>query len=219
MKVACVGYRGWALRIYDDLARTTGHEFLIIRSRAEYDETVLRRFQPDLVLFYGWSWIVPPAVVSDLRCVMLHPSPLPKYRGGSPLQNQIIAGETESAVTLFLMDEGMDSGPILAQKSFSLAGKLDEIFERIVLISVELTRGILDNGLRPVPQDESEATVFPRRKPAESEITADEIREKSARYLYDKIRMLQPPYPPAFIRAGDGRRLLILDAQLEGDQS
>lgn len=218
MRVACVGYREWALRIYDELARETPHDFLIIRSRAEYDEAKLRAFKPDLVLFYGWSWIVPGEVVKEIPCVMLHPSPLPRYRGGSPIQNQIIAGETESAVTLFLMDDGMDSGPILATAPLSLRGRIGDIFDRITSIGIALTRSILEDGLNPVPQDEGLATMVARRKPAKSEITLDEIREKPARFLYDKVRMLQDPYPNAFIRTSDGKRLLILDARIDGEQ-
>ena len=105
MRIACVGYRDWALEIYDELARQTEHQFLIFRSRDQYDELALKDFHPELVLFYGWSWVVSEKIIGSFNCIMLHPSPLPKYRGGSPLQNQIIAGETLSAVTLFLMND------------------------------------------------------------------------------------------------------------------
>ena len=92
MKIACVGYREWALNIYDNLAKKTDHQFLIFRSRAQYDEKVLAEFNPQLVLFYGWSWIVPKEMVKNFKCVMLHPSPLPKYRGGSITSLIILKG-------------------------------------------------------------------------------------------------------------------------------
>ena len=60
---------------------------------------------------------------------MLHPSPLPKYRGGSPIQNQIIDGKLHSAVTIFLMDNGIDTGPIAEQKYLSLEGTIEKIFQ------------------------------------------------------------------------------------------
>lgn len=217
MRVACAGYRDWALAIYDELARRTDHQFLIFRSKAQYDEGALRDFRPDLVLFYGWSWVVPPELVKELRCLMLHPSPLPKYRGGSPIQNQIIAGETMSAVTVFLLDDGLDTGPIVAQEPFSLAGGMHEILERMTRIGCDLTLRLLAEGLRPVPQREEDATVYKRRKPSQSEITIEEIQQQSARHLYDKIRMLQEPYPNAFVRTADGKRLAILDARIDDD--
>ena len=99
MRIACVGYREWALNIYDALANNTDHTYLIIRSQAQFDEDSLRDFKPDLILFYGWSWYVAETLLQDYTCLMLHPSPLPKYRGGSPIQNQIIAGEKNSKVS------------------------------------------------------------------------------------------------------------------------
>lgn len=215
MRVACVGYRDWALRIYDALASEVVHQFLIFRSKAQYNELALRDFKPDLVLFYGWSWIVDSQLVRDIPCVMLHPAPLPKYRGGSPLQNQIIRGETVSSVTLFLMDEGLDSGPVIAQAPLSLAGDISDIFGRITDIGIQLTAGILFHELHPVPQKHEEATYFPRRKSEESEITLDELCKKPSDYLNNKIRMLQSPYPNAFIRTVDGKKLVILQARLE----
>lgn len=215
MKIACVGYRDWALQIYDALVLQTNHHFLIFKSKSHYDETILRHFNPDLILFYGWSWIVPSDLLNDFLCLMLHPSPLPRYRGGSPLQHQIIRGETEGAVTLFLMTDGLDEGPIVAQKSLSLVGELDEIFERITSIGIELTVKLLREGLHPVPQNHDEATCFKRRTPDESEITVDELREQPSTYLYNKIRMLQDPYPSAFIRTQDGKKLVILQSRIE----
>ena len=51
---------------------------------------------------------------------MLHPSPLPKYRGGSPIQNQIIRGVVDSMVTIFVMNDKIDAGDIIAQSPFLL---------------------------------------------------------------------------------------------------
>ena len=215
MKIACVGYREWALSIYDELAKQTDHQYLIFRSRTQYEDQVLVDFDPKLVLFYGWSWVVPEEITKGFNCVMLHPSPLPKYRGGSPIQNQIIAGETASAVTLFLMDQGIDTGPILVQKKFSLEGSIMEILKRIQEIGTELTLELLSKGLNPIPQEKDEASVFSRRKPTQSEITLEEIHNQSASYLYNKIRMLQSPYPNAFIKTTDGRRLVITEAYVE----
>lgn len=214
MKIACVSYRDWALSIYDQLAEDSTHEFLIIRSKDEYDEETIRDFAPDLILFYGWSWIIEQKLINEFQCLMLHPSPLPKYRGGSPIQNQIINGEDTSAVTIFLMDEGMDTGPILAQKEISLLGNLSEIFDRMTAIGVELTRKILKEGLHPVPQDDSKATICKRRKPQDSEITLEEIQTKPARYLHDKIRMLQDPYPNAYIVTADGKKLYLTQSSI-----
>jgi methionyl-tRNA formyltransferase len=215
MRIACVGYRDWALNIYDFLARSTNHQFLILRSRDQYDEYAIKDFKPDLVLFYGWSWIISSSLVNKFSCIMLHPSPLPKYRGGSPIQNQILRGENVSAVSIFLMDEGVDTGPILSQKPLSLDGGISEIFTRITKIGSEITLQLLEHGLQPVSQNNEDATIYSRIKPKDNEITTNELRTMPVKYLYNKIRMLQAPYPGAFIRTVDGYRLVITEAYID----
>ena len=213
MKIACVGYRDWAIEIYESI-QTDDREILLITSKSDLDYSVLQEFGPDYVLFYGWSWIVPEQFITSFRCLMLHPSPLPKYRGGSPIQNQIINGEIESAVSIFLMDSGLDSGPLYCQESFSLEGELSEIFSRIVRIGIALTEKILSEDLQPFPQDHSLATYFKRRKAADSEISMQELKTSSAEFLYNKIRMLQDPYPNAYIVAADGRKIFLKSASI-----
>lgn len=215
MRLACIAYRDWALAIYDHLARHTNHTILIVRSKEQYDEQALIDFRPDRILFYGWSWKISRQILDLAPCVMLHPAPLPLYRGGSPIQNQIIAGERRSAVTLFQMSEEMDAGDILAQDHLDLDGHLDDIFARITQIGIDQTMRILIDWPRPRPQDHARATYCTRRKPADSEITTEELRTKPGQYLYDKIRMLEAPYPNAFITTADGRKLVIKRAELE----
>ncbi len=215
MRVACVGYRAWALNIYDRLATSSNHIFLILRSKAQFNVEVLDDFKPDLVLFYGWSWIIPGDLLERYTCLMLHPSPLPRYRGGSPIQNQIIAGETASKVSLFVMTEELDAGDLVGQQDLSLVGTLDDIFNRIENAGVELTVQLLKHGLQRVPQDHSKATFCKRRTPGDSEITAEELASKPAEYLFNKIRMLADPYPNAYIFTADGKKLMITAAHIE----
>lgn len=216
MRIACIGYRDWALSIYKKLLDAfPQHEFLFQDSKEKYSEDEIYTFKPDYILFYGWSDMVKPELLQSFDCLMLHPSDLPRYRGGSPIQNQIIDGVTESAVTIFLMDDGMDSGPISRQCKLSLHGKLSEIFSRIESIGVELTVDILINGLNPVEQDHSLASYCKRRTPEMSEITLRELSESSADYLYNKIRMLQDPYPNAYFITSDGRKLRLKDCEID----
>jgi methionyl-tRNA formyltransferase len=217
MRVACVSYRNWALSIYDYLAAHTDHTFLIVRSKEQFNEEALRDFKPDYVLFYGWSWIINDALLDDLTCVMLHPSPLPKYRGGSPIQNQIIAGEKTSMVTLFKMNADLDAGDIYYQKLFSLEGSLDSIFSRITQIGIQLTKELLNERIAPVPQDHSEATFCKRRKPKESEITVEELNTMPAEYLFNKIRMLADPYPNAYFKTIDGKKIYLKWVEVSED--
>ena len=217
MKIACITYRDWAIRIYDQLCHTyeDKHDFLIIKSREDYDRNKVISFEPDLILWYGWSWIVDKEFTNNYTSIMLHPSPLPKYRGGSPIQNQIINNEINSAVTLFKMTENLDDGDVYVQLKMSLSGSLDMIFNRISDLGFAGSCQIIDGNANLSKQDNSLASYYKRRKPEESEITINEIQNKSAEYLYNKIRMLADPYPNAYISASDGKKLLILDSKIQ----
>lgn len=168
-----------------------------------------------LLLFYGWSWMVPQTVIDKHICICLHPSPLPKYRGGSPIQNQILAGETRSAVTLFRMGKGLDDGPIHSQEDFVLSGTLDKVLDRITNVgtwlTVKLIRDYNSNNLKFVEQNQAEATFCKRRKPEESEVFLTD----SAETIYRKVRCMQPPYPKTFIRLASGEKLYLTDVSTD----
>lgn len=215
MKVVFVGYRDWAIDILRILQYDKWADWQI---QGVCDTTGVKQLKPDVILLCGWSQIVDKDFLDIAPCISLHPSPLPKYRGGSPIQNQIIAGEKEGAVTLYLVTEGIDAGPIVAQKGFSLEGELDDIFQRIITIGAGLTIQVLNNftskELSLLPQLESMATFCKRRKPEESEITFEELCNNSAEYIYNKIRALQDPYPNAFITCGDGKKIYLTKGHL-----
>ena len=143
----------------------------------------------------------------------MHPSPLPKYRGGSPLQNQIINGETTSAVSIFKMTDKIDEGPLCFQEAISLKGNIFDILDRIKRIAVDAIIDIIDR----YPditfwEQKGEESLYQRRTPEQSKITMNELMNKPAEYLYNKIRMLQSPYPNAFIECQDGSKLYITEA-------
>ena len=213
LKVICVGYRDWALSIYKRLMDSENCLFLSM-TPSNYNEDVMYDFKPDFVLFYGWSKIIRGNILNDFNCLMLHPSKLPLYRGGSPIQNQILDGVTDSAVTIFKMDNKIDNGPIYYQKPLSLTGSLDSIFNDIENIGYELTIKIFNGDYSLTAQPHDDATYCKRRKPTESEITIDELTTQNSEYLYNKIRMLADPYPNAFIKTKDGKKILIKEVVL-----
>jgi methionyl-tRNA formyltransferase len=215
-KVLCVGYRDWAIEIYEKLrGDLEGFTFAIVKSQSELDEFDLLDFRPDIILFYGWSSIIPNEIIDKYKCLMLHPSALPKFRGGSPIQNQIINGVLISKVTIFRMTSELDAGDILASGELDLTGSLYEIFKRIVNIGLKTTKEVLLNNPKGLPQIHNQASYFKRRTPEQSEITIDEILNNDSIYLYNKVRMLADPYPNAFIRTKDGKKLLIKNVEIE----
>ena len=209
MRILCIGYRSWALDIYKIIKKITKHKIIIQNKLNRQSVKKIKKFKPKYILFYGWSDKVPEYIIDNFYCLMLHPSALPKFRGGSPIQNQIIRNIKKSRVTIFRMSKKIDSGPILASKPVSLEGHMHEIFNRLTKIGVSLTLKILKNKFKIKEQDHKKATYFKRRKPAESEITINELKNKNSDYIINKLRMLENPYPNAFLKTKDGKKIKI----------
>lgn len=139
MKPVLLGYRNWAHRIFVELPQNWAYFEEKLES---IPQTV------PLVFLVGWSDLVPPEFYRDRTVLVLHPSPLPRYRGGSPIQHQIINGERASAVSIFRLDEEhglIDSGPLCFQQAFALRGSLDDVFDRIVSIAAPAIRHLIED--------------------------------------------------------------------------
>lgn len=237
LKIAFFAYRKWAFHLLRQLKHFDDWEISSVYSTQQHEDSeginfeeinpkdlnsyiqILKRKGVSIALFYGWSWFVPKEFLEAFKCICLHPSPLPKYRGGSPMQHQIIQGEKQSAVTLFFMTEGMDDGDIIEQQSFSLEGDLTAIFSCISDVGALLTARMLNRFARgdfkAKKQDESKATVFKRRKPSESELKPEDFKNHSAEEIHNLVRSLGDPYPNAFIVCKDGKKLFFVKTKLQ----
>jgi methionyl-tRNA formyltransferase len=135
-----------------------------------WDQTALdqlKHYQPDLIVVAAYGKILPAAVLDIPRfhCLNIHASLLPRFRGSSPIQHTLLAGDTETGITIMLMDAGMDTGPILTQRSLTV-GATDTFLtlsNRLATLGSELLLETLpqwlDNKLTPIPQDESQALL------------------------------------------------------------
>jgi len=210
MKYIFCAYRDWAHQLYKKLSKKYPN-MVLINSPKKLTIRYVKRVNPDFIFFPDWSWIVPKEIVNNYKCVCFHESNLPKFRGGSPLQNQIIRGVRKTKSTAFLMDSGLDTGDILLQKDLSLEGSLQEIFSRMIKNDYDMCIKILQGKFRGHKQ-KGKSTVFKRRKPNLSELKS---LSHSRKYLYDFIRMLADPYPNAFIKVG-GKKIIFKSATFDG---
>lgn len=133
---------------------------------------VFYKLMPDMVIVAAFGQILPKSIIDfpPLGCLNIHPSLLPKYRGAAPINWAIIRGETITGVTIMLMDEGMDSGDILLQKTVAihplesygtLHNRLADEGADLLLNAVDKT--ISGSAIRR-PQDASQVTYAPRLK-------------------------------------------------------
>lgn len=179
----------------------------------------LTRIRPDYIFVIGWSQICRDKFLAVPRrgCIGFHPAPLPKNRGRAVIPWTILQGVGETGTTLFWMDEGMDSGDILAQERFLVAA--DESAASLYSKHLDSLRKMLHNTLpalvtgtgRRSEQDHARATYCAKRTAADGRIDW----RASARDVWTLIRAAGRPYPGAFTYLGR-RHLTIWEADLIG---
>jgi methionyl-tRNA formyltransferase len=127
----------------------------------------LRAISPDAAVVVAYGRLVPARVLNIPRhgFVNVHPSLLPRHRGPSPIEWAILSGDTQTGVTTMLLDEGMDTGPILLQRSLPIGSRerTPELEARLADLGaevlVETLAGLAKGTLSPTPQDDRLATV------------------------------------------------------------
>ena len=204
---------------FDDLAARVGCEVVEMRGKkttAAYLQH-LERWRPHLLLVLGWYYIVPRRVrqSATISCLGIHASLLPKYRGWAPITWAIINGETETGVTLFHLEDDVDSGDVVAQISLPIEERdtCATMYEKASHASIELLREYLPRlaqGTAPrASQDEGLAAYFPQRKPDDGLIDWT----KSPEEVRNFIRAQTKPYPGAFTYIG-GKKVTVWDADI-----
>lgn len=170
-----------------------------------------RELRPDISVVAAYGKILKPEPL-DLPprgSICIHPSLLPLYRGASPIQRAILAGETVTGVTIIRMDEGMDSGDILTREETAIepgerAGPLSERLSRLSAGMLVALLDRMERGDVPAePQDPDEATFAPKVEVEEARIDW----RKPPRLLELESRAFDPWPGPFTLLAGERIRL------------
>ena len=172
------------------------------------DEVVvseLKAFEPKFIVVAAYGKILPQSVLDIVPCINLHASILPKYRGASPIQSAILAGEKQTGVTAMLMDAGLDTGDMLDFAYTPCEDKTAaQLFDELGDLAGELIAKTLRNfaNLMPLKQDDAQATHCKKIAKSDGLFTFDEKAEQ----IYNKFRALTP-WPGIYLASG----LKILD--------
>jgi methionyl-tRNA formyltransferase len=189
---------------------------VVTMSKHDYPDVVrdLVKLEPDFAAVASFGIILKKDLLDLPRhgCVNLHASLLPRYRGVSPIQAAILAGDRETGCTTMLMDEGVDTGAILLAGSVGIepvetAGTLEHKLAALgAPLLVRTLEGILDGSVRAVAQDESLASYT--RKIRKEHGAIDWSKDATA--IGRQIRAMLP-WPTAYTTFS-GRRLILLEA-------
>lgn len=195
----------------------------------------LQRLAPDLIVVCAYGKILPKEVleIPKIGCWNIHASLLPKYRGASPINWAILDGEKKTGITVFLMDEGLDTGPILLQREISveeeddvlsLSQKLSELAKETILEALCLHK---QGKLKLTPQPQEGISYAPLLKKEDGFFTFEEpayLIERKVRafiswptaYTYFQEKMLKVFKAKAIPTEKSGIPGEILDITKEG---
>jgi methionyl-tRNA formyltransferase len=156
----------------------------------------LKELKPDLVVVAAYGKIIPKSAleIPGFGCINVHVSLLPKYRGPSPIQNALLRGEKETGVTIMLMDEGIDTGDILAQEKIVI-GQNDTtgiLMEKLSVIGAKLLSKTIplwvERKIEAKPQDHDQASLCQLIERADGKIYWTD----SAEDIHNRYRALTP---------------------------
>jgi len=182
-----------------------------IRNNAEL-RTQLEAIAPDAIVVVAYGRIIPPWMLAlpKFGCVNLHGSLLPKYRGAAPIQWAVAMGETVTGNTTMLLEEGLDTGPILLQQEVAIAPEQTaaDLFEILAVhgspLLVKTLAGLADGTVQSKPQDHSLATLAPL-------LTREDGQMDFARYTATELRNRWrgfQPWPGAYTFLGS-KKLIV----------
>jgi methionyl-tRNA formyltransferase len=182
-----------------------------IRNNAEF-RAQLEAIAPDAIVVVAYGRIIPPwmLAVPRLGCINLHASLLPKYRGAAPIQWAIARGDAFTGNTTMLLEEGLDTGPILLQRTLEIrpdqtAAELFPVLANAgAPLVVETLTGLADGTIQPQPQNHEGATFAPLLNREDGRM---DFATRSATELYNRWRGFQP-WPGAFTTL-HGKKLIV----------
>lgn len=181
-------------------------------------ESIIKEDRPDMCIVVGWYWMIKEDLLKEVPegFLGIHASLLPAYRGGSPLVWAIINGDKESGVSLFYLNEEMDSGDIVAQKKFIIEDNdtIAEVMNKAESLMVEILEEnyhLLLEGKAPrIPQNHKDATYCSIRTPEDGRINWN----RSNVEIHNAIRAQTYPYPGAFCYTEGAKKLYIWKSRL-----
>ncbi|GAB6862943.1 methionyl-tRNA formyltransferase [Haloplanus litoreus] len=191
------------------------HGVPITETESANDDTTvatIRECDPDLLFVIGWSELVSETVLNtpSVTALGMHPAPLPRGRGRAPLAWSLIKGLDETALSFFHLVEEADAGDLVGQKPLpiGIGDDAGSMYQKMINAGRALIQEYypkFEQGVIPrTPQEDENATWWPRRKPEHGLIDW----RRSPRDLYNWIRGQTRPYPGAFSYIG-GQKVTI----------
>ena len=169
------------------------HDIKVLQPERLSDEGIeeaINAANPDFIVVAAFGQILPKSILDLAPCINLHASLLPQYRGASPVQQSLLNGDEKTGVTSMLMEEGLDTGPMLEKVEFVIPDemRLYALMQQLTHDACELTLSTLRNyeNITPQVQKESLATLCKKIKKSDGEVDFED-----ASIIYNKYRAFE----------------------------
>lgn len=184
--------------------------------RDESFAELLAELDPELIAVVAYGKILPESVIKypKYRCVNVHGSLLPEYRGAAPMQRAIIDGKATTGITTMYMDIGLDTGDMILKDEIAIedSDNFESIHDKLGALGAEMlvkTVALIKDGKAPAEaQDDSKATYAAKIEKADCLLDFS----RTARELHCLIRGLSP-IPLSFTHTPDGKLLKVISAE------
>lgn len=188
--------------------------FQPVKIREDYKKVLDKN--PDVIITCAYGQIIPKEILDypRYRCINIHASLLPKYRGGAPIHHSIINGDEYTGISIMYMDEKMDSGDVLYQKAIRIEDNdnVGTMFEKLSVLGADMIIDslpkIISGEIKPIKQNESEVTYAFNISKEDEKIDFN----NSSKDIFNKIRGLNP-FPVGYSLL-DGKRVKIFSSKI-----
>ena len=188
--------------------------FQPVKIREDYKEVLDKN--PDVIITCAYGQIIPKEILNypKYRCINIHASLLPKYRGGAPIHHSIINGDEYTGISIMYMDEKMDSGDILYQKAIKIedTDNVGTMFEKLSVLGsdmiIDSLPKIISGEIKPIKQNEAEVTYAFNISKEDEKIDFN----NSSKDIFNKIRGLNP-FPVGYSLL-EGKRVKIFSSKV-----
>lgn len=184
----------------------------------EENVKIIQELEPDYIFVIGLSQLVKDDIIKSAKkgVIGFHPAPLPKFRGRAANVWQQLLGMKESKSTIFFIDQGIDSGDILEQETYTIEDSdyaldvCNKIDDAAVIAMRRLLLKMMDGTLNPIKQNDAEATYTLKRSPEDGLIDWS----KPIKDIHLLIRAISDPYPGAFSMYDGEHKIIIYRAEI-----
>ena len=209
-KIIFLAYRDWAKNVIFELKKKIHfkniHEF---KNNKKFEKFIKNK-SGYLIIVIGWSEILNSTIIKKNNCLGVHPSDLPDFKGGSPIQHQIKKNIQITKNSLYKLENKIDSGEIIGKERLSLKG------DNFYIISKNIKKSsfkLIFKYLKKYPNNKKltirkrNNKILKRLQPKDSQIKEKELMRMSTIEIYNKIRCLTYPYPNAYTKDINGNKL------------